>query len=243
MIKKIIFLALFLVFSFAKTISLDKHPIIVHLKNNEMNVLNFPFVIQDVKIASETPEDFKVEAKYKSLVITPTVVTYKEKADLLVWSSLGQPFLIKIDAKPKADQIFNFVSNSYQKQLPLQAQQFETGRIEKDIRALMKRAILGKKIPGYTFVSVKRKFYTPDLILQKQYFYDGGKYRVETWYLKNRTDKTLILDYQDFYTPGILAISFESKKLKPGKIGKMWLIIDKNTIYQRIKRSIHNRNR
>ena len=239
MIKKSLIFILFFAFSFAKTISLDKHPIVVHLKNNEMNVLNFPFVIQDVKLASETPEDFKITAKYKSLVITPTVVTYKEKGDLLVWSATGQPFLIKIDAQPKGDQVFNFVSNSYKKSLPLQAQQFETGRIEKDIRALMKKAILGEKIPGYTFVSVKRKFFTPDLVLQKQYFYDGGKYRVETWYLKNRTDKTLILDYQDFYTPGILAISFESKKLKPGKIGKMWLIINKNTVYQRTKRTHH----
>ena len=239
MIKKIFGLLFLFVLSFSKTISLDKHPIVVTLKNNEMNVLNFPFVIQDVKLASETPEDFKVIAKYKSLVITPTVVTYKEKADLLIWSATGQPFLIKLQANAKADQVFNFVSNSYKKSLPLQAQQFETGRIEKDVRALMKRAILGEKIPGYTFVSVKRKFYTPDLILQKQYFYDGGRYRVETWYIKNRTNNTLILDYQDFYTPGILAISFESKKLKPGQIGKMWLIIDKNTIYQRIKRIQH----
>ena len=98
----------------------------------------------------------------------------------------------------------------------------------------MKKAAAGEPIPGYTKVEVKKQFLTPDLEMQKEFFYDGGKYRVETWFLKNTTDQLLTLDFTNFYTDGVLAMAFEINKLEPGQVGKMWMIINKSTIADRL---------
>jgi len=232
--KKLVLSSIIPISMFAQTLSLDKDLVEIHLKNNAINLLNFPFVIQDAKISTETPEDFSVTAKNTTLVILPTASALEEEADLVVWSTKGNAFLIKLNATGK-EQKFTLSSNQVEKVTPLAAKRFETGRIERDIKKIMKKVILGEKVPGYKKVEVKKGFDTPDLYMQKQFFYDGGKYRVEEWFLKNKTLDKLVLDYENFYTNGILAISFEKRNLLPGQIGKMWIIVNKATIIDRIK--------
>jgi len=233
--KKITLLALLLpAFLFSQTISLEKDEVIVHLKNNRVNILNFPFIIHKAKLASETPEDFSTSSKNKSVVILPTAKLLGEGGDLLIWSALGDPYLIKIDAKGKKDQKFSFSLNKEAALADPRAAQFETGRIEKDLNKLLKLSVKGEPIPGYQKTDVKKAFETRDLFLQKEYFYNGGKYRVETWYIQNKISKPVTLDYANFYTDGILLTAFEKKSLEPGEVAKMWLVINKATIAKNI---------
>ena len=220
---------------FSETINLDKgNNIVIHLKNNATNLIKFPFVIQKANLTTASPDDFTVSSKNYSVIVVPTAeYPSSESGDLLVWSAEGDPYLIKIKPDGKnGEQIFEMGSNKVQNQVSQKAARFETGMIESDIKNITKALILNEEVPGYKKVDIKKKFFTPDLEMQKDYFYDGGKYRAEVWYIKNRTNDTLYLDYENFYTPGILGISFEKKTIKPGQISKAWIIIDKHTIYQ-----------
>lgn len=235
--KKLLLLTIVLpMILFGKTISLEKDEVRVHLKNNSVNILNFPFIVHKANLATETPEDFSTSSKNKSVVIIPTAKLLEEGGDLLVWSALGDPYLVKIDAKGKNDQKFYFSLNKEAALGDPRAAQFETGRISSDVSKLIKLSVLGKPIPGYQKTDVKKAFETRDLFLQKEYFYNGGKYRVETWYVQNKTNDKIALDYANFYTDGILFISFEKKVLDPGQVSKMWLIVNKATIADKIKR-------
>ena len=220
---------------YAKTISLDAGGSIhVNLQNNKMNLLKFPFIIQSAQLSTETPESFQVTSKNMSLIILPTTLEPDETADVVLFSLTGEPYLLKITATGDEQQ-FVFTSNKVINESPTrEAKQFETNRIERDITNIMKKAAAGEPIPGYTKVEVKKQFLTPDLEMQKEFFYDGGKYRVETWFLKNTTNQLLTLDFTNFYTDGVLAMSFEVNKLEPGQVGKMWMIINKSTIADRL---------
>lgn len=220
---------------FSSTINLDKEDIHVELKNNALNLMNFPFIIHEAKLSTESPEDFQVTSKNTSIIILPTASIEAQEADLLVWSVTGDAYLIKINAKGK-EQKFSFSTNTGDTIIPMSAKKFETGQIEKDIKHLMKKIVSGEEIPGYKKVDIKRGFTTPDLNMQKELYYDGGKYRVESWFLSNKTADNLTLDYENFYTNGILAIAFEKKTLEPGQVTKMWLIVNKSTVADRIKR-------
>jgi hypothetical protein len=220
---------------FAKTISLDQEVITVELKNNAMNLVNFPFVVHEAKLSTESPEDFEIISKNTSVIILPTSVNTTEQADLVVWSAEGDAFLLKLNTKG-TEQHFSMSSNKIETTTSVAAKQFETGQIEKDVKSLIKESVLNIPIPGYKKVDVKKIFQTPDLSMQKEYFYDGGKYRVETWFLNNKTSDTLSLDYEDFYTNGVLSIAFEKRVLEPGQIGKMWIIVNKSTIANKAER-------
>lgn len=222
----------------AATVSLDEDKIKINLKNNSTNIINFPFIVQKASFTTETPDDFSVSSKNKTVVIIPTAVLPKsESGDLLIWSLEGNPYLIKITASGENDQTFDLVSNKIKIKPNMKAYQFETGVIDSDIKKLMKKMVAGEVIPGYKKVEIKKKFESTDLELQKEYFYDGGKYRAETWYIRNKSGESLLLDYENFYTPGVLAIAFEKKVLKPNEISKGWLIINKHTIHEQIERN------
>lgn len=219
----------------AKTINLDTGGLIeVNLKNNTMNLLTFPFVIQSAQLSSETPQSFQVNSKNMSLVVLPTTENDDETADILVFSLSGEPFLLKIKATGD-EQSFTFATNRViNESAPVAAKKFESGRVEKDITNIMKKAVEGDAIPGYTKVNVHKQFTTPDLLMQKEFYYDGGKYRVETWFVKNTTNFMLTLDFANFYTDGILAMAFEHNTIEPDQVTKMWIIVNKASVAQRL---------
>jgi len=221
----------------AGTISLDKEKIILNLKNNSTNVIKFPFVVQKASLTTETPNDFSVSSKNRTVVVIPTAeYPESESGDLLIWSTEGDPYLLKIKAGGQDEQLFTMVSNKITTRPTSKAAQFETGRIDTDIKRLIKKVVSGEKISGYKKVDIKRTFKSRDLEMQKEFFYDGGKYRVEQWYIKNISNDTLLLDYENFYTKGVLAIAFEVKKIGPNQISKAWLVVNKSTIFNELER-------
>lgn len=221
----------------SKTVNLDKEDINIELVNNKMNLLIFPFIVHDAKLSTEAPEEFQVQTKNTTVMIVPTMLSEKQESDLLVWSTTGDAFLVKINGKGTNDQKFTFSSSKITVPANTAAKQFESGKIEQDIKNLIKKSSSGSTISGYKKIEVKRLFETRDLNMQKEYFLDGGKYRVEKWILENKTSETLSLDYENFYTNGVLAIAFEVRKLEPYQIGEMTLIINKSTIADQNKRN------
>ena len=215
-----------------ETHSLDEGFAEITAKNNKVNVLNFPFLIKEAKVVSATTESFSANNHGKSIVLTPTTIYKTEKADLLITSRDGDTYVIELKAENKIDteRIFNFTSNKAQK--PSASQQvFETGKVDKDISKLLKRAMLGEKISGYKMLEVKRQFSTPDLLMQKEYILDGGKYRVEKWYIQNKSSvDEIAFEEGNFYTNGILAIAFEEDHLKPELTTVMWLVVNKASL-------------
>lgn len=215
-----------------ETHSLDEGFAEITTKNNKVNILNFPFLIKDAKVVSATAESFSANNQGKSIVLTPTTIYKTEKADLLITSREGDTYVIELKAenKAKTERIFNFTSNKAQKSTASQ-QVYETGKIDKDISKLLKKAMLGEKISGYKMLEVKRQFNTPDLLMQKEYILDGGKYRVEKWFVQNKsTTDEIAFEESNFYTNGILGIAFEDDHIDPKQTTVMWLIINKASL-------------
>lgn len=216
---------------FASAISLDQQNISVPLKNNSVNLLRFPFVVQKADLTTETPESFSVSAKNYTVVITPTAeFPNEEQGDLLIWSAEGDPYLIKLLTNGETGQVFSMTSAKVQPMQDIRAAVFETGRIESDVKKLLKKLVLGEKIQGYKENKVQRLFSTPDLLLQKDSFFDGGKYRAEQWFIQNTTESTLFLEYENFYALGMLLLAFEKRTLEPGQITRAWIIVNKHTL-------------
>lgn len=92
------------------------------------------------------------------------------------------------------ERIFNLTTSKVQTQ-NAETAKFESGKIDADMKKLLKSAIfLEEPIGGYKKMEIGRQFHTKDLLMQKEYLLDGGKYRVEKWYLKNKTMDKLVLD-------------------------------------------------
>lgn len=201
----------------------------IKISNNTANIFNFPFVVKSAKIIAETPDNFQTKAEGTAIVVMPTTDTRTEKADLLVTSRDDYTFIIEIRTGSN-ERVFNFTTNKTSTP-SIEQEKFESGKIDNDMKKLLKSAMLEKKIPGYKMMEVKRFFHTKDLLMQKDYVLDGGKYRVEKWFLQNKSDvDTIVLDEGNFYTKGILAISFETPKIQPNKITTMWLVINKSSL-------------
>lgn len=214
-----------------QTKSIDEGLASINLSNNEANILNFPFKIKKASIVSQNPESFQTKPEETSVVVIPSTEKSNEKADLIVTSRDGYTFVINLGATGN-EKIFNLTTNKVQSANTEQTQ-FESGKIDNDIKKLLKSATLDKKIPGYKKMEVKKQFHTPDLLMQKEYILDGGKYRVERWLLKNKSAyDTVVLDPGTFYTNGILAISFEVPKIPAGKIANMWIVINKSSFVE-----------
>ena len=97
--KKVLLFAMLFIpaILFSKTVSLDKEYIEVHLKNNAVNVLKFPFIVHKASVTTETPETFHVNSKNYSVVAVVTAEHPEaEHADMVVWSDEGDPYLIKL---------------------------------------------------------------------------------------------------------------------------------------------------
>lgn len=214
------------------TKSLDEGFTHIKTKNNKVNVLNFPFYIKSAQVVSVTPDSFTAKNQDKSIILTPTTIYPTEKADLLVTSRDGDTYVIELSAENKktTERIFNFTSNKAQRSSSKQMS-FETGKIDKDAVSLLKKAAKEESIPGYKMLEVRKQFNTQDMLMQKDYILDGGKYRVEKWFLRNKSSKNkLALEESNFYTNGVLAISFEKPYIEPSQVTVMWLIINKASL-------------
>ena len=228
--KKILLSLSILTVSIFGAVNLDSGKATISLQKDRANVLKFPFLIDDAKIATEDDSNYEIKAKQNSLVIIPTGNS-KDKADLIVWSADQETFIISLRNNGKR-QIFDFTYNGETSFKNSKAAAFETGRIDADIKKLIKEVKLNNRIKGYSKVKIRRQFKTQTMLLQKNNIFTGAKYRVEEWYVENRLSRTLFLDEATFYTKGIIAIDFDQRELKPHETTKMILIVNKIELNQ-----------
>ena len=226
--KKVFILAITMFISANAAINIDSGKAKVSLMKDRANVLIFPFLIDDAKIATEYNDNYQIKAKKDSLVIIPTGKK-SDKADLIVWSVSHDTFIINLKNNGKK-QMFNFTYNGETGYKTRTAMQFETGKIDSDIKKIIKNIRIKGVVPGYSKIKVKRQFRTNRLLMQKDLIYDGAKYRAESWFVKNTTSSTVFLDEASMYTKGIIAIDFEQRELKPRETTRMILIINKSSL-------------
>lgn len=226
--KKVLILLTMLLISANGAINIDSGKAKVSIMKDRANVLIFPFLIDDAKIATEFNDNYQIKAKKDSLVIIPTG-DKGDKADLIVWSVNHDTFIINLKNNGNK-QMFNFTYNGETGYKSRKAMKFETGRIDSDIKKIIKSLRTKDVIPGYSKVKVKRQFRTNRLLMQKDYIYDGSKYRAESWFVKNTTSGTVFLDEATMYTKGIIAIDFEQRELKQRETTRMILIINKSSL-------------
>jgi len=213
--------------------NIDSKLIQISLKNYQSNILNFPFIIKKAKLVTVNPDDFTIKVSKDSIVVIPNASNPAETAEIVVWDPDDEPYIIKINLKG-LDQVWIFTSNNIKNKTP-EVLKYETGKIDSDIQNIIKTLLNKGKIPGYKKIEVRRQFDTPDLLMQKEIMFDGSRYRVEKWFIYNKTNRYLLLDEADFYANGILAIALESRKLPPHKTEYMIIIIDKASLAKRKK--------
>jgi len=208
--------------------NIDNHLVQISLKNYQANILNFPFIIKKAKLITVNPSDFTIKVSRNSIVVIPDASNLAEVAEIVVWNPDDEPYIIKINLKG-LDQVWTFTSNNVENKTP-EILKYETGKVDSDVQNLIKTLLNKGKIPGYRKIVVRRQFDTPDLLMQKEVMFDGSRYRVEKWFLYNKTNRPLLLNESDFYAYGVLAIALESRKLPPHKTEYMIIIIDKASL-------------
>jgi hypothetical protein len=157
----------------------------------------------------------------KVITITPK----KEgKMSLIIW---GYKYPIILDIRTRLmktdgyDRYIQFVDYSQDEK---KAQKFEATEHEKVITKLI-RYIYNNKIPqGYRYEAGTLDYTTNGIRLIQIKSLIGYNYRAEEWIVQNKTDKTIILYPEMFYTNGVYAISFENNKLKPNEKIRMFIV-------------------
>lgn len=228
--KKVLLTSAILTASLFGAVNIDDGKASIALVKDRANVLKFPFLIDDAKIATEEEGNYEIKAKKNSIVIIPTGGP-ADSADLIVWSADNDTFVISTVNNGK-NQIFDFTYNGKSALKSSKTVAYESGKIDNDIKKLIKDVKSSSKINGYSKVKIKRQFKTENMLMQKDYIHNGSKYRVEEWYIKNTTADKLFLDEATFYTKGIIAIDFEQRELKPNETIKMVLIINKVSLME-----------
>jgi len=231
--KKVLLVLTTLLMTANAAINIDSGKAKVSIMKDRANVLIFPFLIDDAKIATEFNDNYQIKAKKDSLVIIPTGKK-DDKADLIVWSVNHDTFIINLKNNGKK-QMFNFTYNGETGYKSRKAIKFESGSVDKDIKKIIKAVKTKGSIPGYSKIKVKRQFRTPKFLMQKDHIFDGARYRVESWFVKNTTSSTQFLDESTIYTKGIIGIDFQQREIRPRETIRMILIVNKSSLEKKRK--------
>jgi hypothetical protein len=212
--------------------NLDSKKTHISMTNGVANVLLFPFVVTKASMATKSPSDYTISTKDRGVVVIPQVADIDKdktiKTQLIVWDEEGIIYLIDIDLNGR-DNYFEFTTSEFKNNDP-RASRFETGRIDKDVKRLIYLASNNKKIPGYVKTVIKKDLWTKELMLRKHTIWDGKKYRLELWHIKNLTHSAITLDESNFYTKGILAISFTARTINPSETTAMYIVVNKSDL-------------
>ena len=195
------------------------------LKLDRANVLNFPFIVKSASVASENQDEYQVKSINNTIVVIPTG-ELRDVSDLIVTSSDRETFIISL-SNQGSEQVFNFTYGGFSSLNKHKTSKFESNKLDSDIVKLMKSVLVKEHIQGYTKVLINKKVSVKNMELQKNNIYNGSKYRVEEWFIKNTSGKQLIIDEATFYTKGILAINLEQRRLAPDEVIKMVLVLNK----------------
>jgi len=210
-------------------------PIHIKYKAGEPLVFGFNFFIKKAGVIADAGTKIKKTLLPKSVVVI-IESKKKTKAVLTVVNDKGDSYLVVFSSGGDNDY-FNIIDENYQIQTTsTEGIEKVSSRVEKDIRYLVKTVSLGKEPKGfYTVfspftVKAKDKNHHIAYILKRDRRYIGEKYVVDVWSGYNMENKILFLSAEDFYTKGIMAISFNKDKVKPLDKFNIIIIIDKASL-------------
>ena len=225
LIKIITMIGVFPALLFSSAINLDNGKGLIELKLDRANVLNFPFIVKEATVAAENMDNYQIKSTNNSIIVIPTG-TNTDLSDLIVTSSEKNTFIITLKNTGNS-QVFNFTYNGESSFNKSKTSKFESNKLDKDVKKIIKSVLVKGTIPGYSRVLINKKFDVKNMTLQKNYIYNGSKYRVEEWYIRNNLKTKLFIDEATFYTKGIIAINLEQRELQPKEVIKMIMIVNK----------------
>lgn len=210
----------------------SNNPLHVHYNVDEPIIFGFNFFVKKAGVIAE--KNIKIQKTLLPKGVVLIVGSKKAKGVLTVVNEKGDNYLI-VFAPGGKNSSFNIVDENYQIQKTKTQSIEKIGtKVERDMQYLIKNISLGKVPKGYssvyspTVVKAKNNQGRVDYILNRYKRYIGQKYVVDLWSGINLSDREIFLKADDFYTKGILAISFDKDIVKA--LGKFNIIIVINKV-------------
>lgn len=204
----------------------------IKISNTKNSLLNFNFYVKSAKLIENKEKTTKLSILDKGLVLTP--LTKNANGDIVISNDKGESYFIHFEAsKHYEDVIFSFKDLDYE---PITSNykkpkyNFETGKVEKDIKNIIKALMNNAKLTGFSRKSSSIKIRNPEFVMIKEARYTGAYYVVDKWYIQNTTNQELYFDEEDFYTKGIIAISITKNRLEPGETAILFSVINKASL-------------
>lgn len=230
--KKIVFIQALLALScFAKEL-----PIVESLAidvSDQKAIIDFPFEIQSI-----SAEEF-VPAQGQTASRTPEIKKGKNVLELssgasgtlktVIWG-YDHPIFLEIHFDKSGDKYYKFTDPSLKESA---IKDFETNSHE-DVLADLVIAAYNEKIPsGYSTTSKTLKGVSENLEYELSIEYSGGQYAVQTWKIKNISEKEIEL-YEEMFASDankVYAISIEATRLKSNEKTRVFVVKQASKTY------------
>jgi len=233
---KIIYISFFMcinLFGAGKVYNIESNnPLHVRYNTDEPIIFGFNFFVKKAGVIAE--KNIKIQKTLLPKGVVLIVGNKKAKGVLTVVNEKGDNYLIAFAPGGKSS-FFNLVDENYQIQNTKTQSIEKIGtKVEGDIQYLIKSISLGEVPKGFsvvyspTTVKAKNKKGKIGYVLDRYKRYVGQKYVIDLWNGLNLSDKEIFLNPDDYYTKGILAISFDKDIVKA--LGKFNIIIVINKV-------------
>ena len=205
----------------------------IKISNTQPTVVQFNFLIKKVKKIFAQKNKTQVKLLDKGVVIIPD--NKKTSGILILTNEQGTSYTLNFIADKKGDSVVNIDDLTYSKDKPVDLK-LETQFVDKDVSNIITKLDnmdnKNLKLPGFKLqkdnfsIESKDKTY----VMTKEYRWIGSKYIVDSWIIKNKSNKTLFFDNRDFAKKGVIAASVQPKVVNPNGITSLYIIINKATI-------------
>jgi len=224
--KKIVFLVIFsliasLSFANVNVIKKDFKDLIgnkfINVSFKDINHFKFPYKIKEV----QSSKDISVNIRGKNMFVK---LFERIPTELFILLNDPDETTINIILNPKdiPAQTIEFTDKTAEMKKIYEAE--KTIPYEKVIRNLIVSVSKKGKIKGYSVLEGGETLKTDELELKKLRTFQGYKYSVEVWQVKNISDRALYLEEPFFYMIGMKAISIEKHNLAQGETTLLYIV-------------------